>query len=428
MLRPHSRNDNRRRARRGFGGGAWVECLEDRRLLSFASPTNDPSLNSFGIKGVAIHSPAQTGDNFIHNFFFFLNDDAGLSSATINAARLDPGGTTVHADLSGTIVGPTGFPFDFHSKQLDFLVNGTMVANTTTFTQGADDPTGRPTANFSISLSLPAGESNDSVNFVFEDLDMQVATPQIHIFDIAVDSIVPGVSSIGPVTTPRTTPVSTVPVVLSNAIDPTTFTSDDLSLTRNGAPVSLAGAGVTVTPVAGSSTNFTIGGLSTLTATPGAYQLTLTGSGLADPAANAGTGSQSTSFVVASVPAITSDSSSTFTTGTAKSFQVTASGVPTPTIAESGALPGGVLFDSTTGILSGTADAGTGGTYNLTFTASNSAGSSAPQNFTLTVNQAPAITSNNTGTLFEGSAGTLTVVATGFPTPTLSMTAPCPTA
>ena len=44
-------------------------------------------------------------------------------------------------------------------------------------------------------------------------------------------------TSIGPVTTPRTTPVSTIPVVLSDAIDPTTFTSDDLSLTRNGKAV-----------------------------------------------------------------------------------------------------------------------------------------------------------------------------------------------
>ena len=73
--------------------------------------------------------------------------------------------------------------------------------------------------------------------------------------------------------------------------------------------------------------------------------------------------------------------------------------------------------------LSGTPDPGTGGTYNLTLTATNSVGANATQAFTLTVNQAPAITSANTATFLLNTAGTtFQVVMTGFPAPTVSVT------
>ena len=66
---------------------------------------------------------------------------------------------------------------------------------------------------------------------------------------------------------------------------------------------------------------------------------------------------------------------------------MTAIGSPVPTLGESGTLPAGVTFNASTGVLSGTPAAGSGGTYNLTFTASNGVGSPATQSFTLTVNQ-----------------------------------------
>ena len=70
-----------------------------------------------------------------------------------------------------------------------------------------------------------------------------------------------------------------------------------------------------------------------------------------------------------------------------------------------------------TATLAGTPAAGTGGTYALTFTATNGVGSPTVQNFTLTVNQAPAITSATGTTFTVGVAGTFTVTTTGFPTP-----------
>jgi len=87
-------------------------------------------------------------------------------------------------------------------------------------------------------------------------------------------------------------------------------------------------------------------------------------------------------------PAITSANSDAFTVGTAGSFTVTTTGSPTPSLSETGALPSGVTFvahSDGTATLSGTSAAGTAGTYSLIFTASNSVGTNATQNFALTV-------------------------------------------
>jgi len=149
--------------------------------------------------------------------------------------------------------------------------------------------------------------------------------------------------------------------------------------------------------------------------TAGTYSITFTASN--------GVGSnatQSFTLTVNTAPVITSASSTTFTVGTAGTFTVTATGTPSPTLSETGALPTGVTFTPATGVLSGTPAAGTGGTYPITFTASNGVGTNATQNFTLTVDQAPAITSANSTTFTEGTASSFTVMTTGFPAPSLS--------
>ena len=88
-----------------------------------------------------------------------------------------------------------------------------------------------------------------------------------------------------------------------------------------------------------------------------------------------------------------------------------------------GTLPAGVTFvdnGNGTGTLSGTPAAGTGGRYPLTFTAANGVLPDGTQAFTLTVNQAPAITSAASATFTVGAAGIFTVTTTGFPAPTLT--------
>ena len=124
-------------------------------------------------------------------------------------------------------------------------------------------------------------------------------------------------------------------------------------------------------------------------------------------------------------PTITSGNSTTFTVGTAGTFTVTATGYPAPTFTETGTLPSGVTLNATTGVLSGTPGAGTGGTYPITITASNGILPNATQSFTLTVDQAPAITSGSSTTFTVGSAGTFTVTARASRRPPTPRRAPC---
>src|SRR5882724_3894965 len=162
-------------------------------------------------------------------------------------------------------------------------------------------------------------------------------------------------------------------------------------------------------------------GTATLSGTPaantgGIYPITITASNGVLPNAT-----QNFTLTVNQAPAITSANNTTFTVGTAGAFTLTASGFPTTmTFSETGSLPSGVTLSSA-GVLGGTPAAGTAGTYNITITASNGVTPNGTQSFTLTVNQAPAITSADNKTFAVGVAGTtFTVTKTGSPTPTLS--------
>ncbi|HEV3298088.1 MAG TPA: malectin domain-containing carbohydrate-binding protein [Planctomycetaceae bacterium] len=128
--------------------------------------------------------------------------------------------------------------------------------------------------------------------------------------------------------------------------------------------------------------------------------------------------SQTFTLTVDQAAAITSANAATFVAGKSGKFTVTATGYPKPTWSEAGTLPSGVTFNTSTGVLSGTPAAGTGGTYSLTFTATNGVGTAASQTFTLTVKQVPAITSANTANFVVGQSGSFTVTATGFPAST----------
>ncbi|MEI6209708.1 MAG: putative Ig domain-containing protein [Desulfuromonadales bacterium] len=127
-------------------------------------------------------------------------------------------------------------------------------------------------------------------------------------------------------------------------------------------------------------------------------------------------------------PSINSASAATFTVGTAGSHTVTSTGSPSPTLSIAGTLPAGVSFNPATGVLSGTPVAGTTGSYPLTFKAANGVLPDATQTFTLTVNEAPVITSTNSLTATEGVSTILfTVTASGFPTPAINLTGTLPT-
>jgi hypothetical protein len=125
-------------------------------------------------------------------------------------------------------------------------------------------------------------------------------------------------------------------------------------------------------------------------------------------------------------PTITSANQTTFTVGTVGTFQVTGAGDPPNTYSTAGPLPTGVNL-SPSGLLSGKPAASTGGIYTFTIIASNGVTPNATQAFTLTVDQAPAITSGNSTQFTIGVASSFQVTATGFPAPTFSHTGSLPT-
>jgi len=158
-------------------------------------------------------------------------------------------------------------------------------------------------------------------------------------------------------------------------------------------------------------------------ATGGLYNLVFTASNGTSPNATL-----NYALTIRQPIAFTSSAGTTFTTGTAGSFSVTTTGYPAPSFSETGALPGGVTFidnGNGTATLAGTPAAGTGASYSITIKATN--GSSTPsQTFTLTVGQAPAITSVNSTAFVAGAAGTFSVTTTGYPTSALSESGPLP--
>ncbi len=204
---------------------------------------------------------------------------------------------------------------------------------------------------------------------------------------------------------------------LKRASDNSAVSGKTISFTLNG--------NAAVTATTDTSGVATLTGVSLGIINPGTYPTGIGASFTADTTFAASSGTAQ--LTINQAPAITSPNSTTFIVGTAGSFTLTATGFPAPTLSESGALPSGVTFNAATGALSGTPGPNTGGTYGIQFMAGNGIGSNAVQNFTLTVNQAPAITSANSTTFNVGTAGSFTVTATGFPAPTLSESGALPT-
>jgi Bacterial Ig-like domain (group 3)/Putative Ig domain len=114
-------------------------------------------------------------------------------------------------------------------------------------------------------------------------------------------------------------------------------------------------------------------------------------------------------------PTITSGETATFVEGSEGNFTVSATGTPSPSISEAGTLPNGVKLEN--GILSGTPTEV--GTYTIRLTAANEVGFTT-QTFTLTVDAAPVITSQDSTTFSQNAEGRFSVTATGTPTPTIT--------
>ncbi len=290
--------------------------------------------------------------------------------------------------------------------------------NNTTFTAGISGSfsataSGYPAPTFTEIGTLPSGVTLTSAG-VLSGMPAASTGGSYSIVIEASNGVSPEASQSFTLT------VNQAPVIISAAS--TTFTvgeSGSFSVTASGYPaesftetgplpsgVSLTTAGVLVgMPAAG---------------TGGTYPITITATNGVSPVAT-----QSFILTVDQAPAITSVNNTTFTAGISGSFSATASGYPAPTFTESGSLPSGVTLSSA-GVLSGTPAAGTGGSYPIFIVATNGVSTDATQTFTLTVDQAPAITSVNSTTFTVGESGSFSVTASGYPAESFTETGPLP--
>ena len=104
----------------------------------------------------------------------------------------------------------------------------------------------------------------------------------------------------------------------------------------------------------------------------------------------------------------------TFAEGAGGTFAITFTGYPTPSLSESGALPPGLTFSATTGLISGTPADGAMGSYPIMLTATNINGT-ASQSYMLAV--APTvltITASSATMTYGGAPPTITPSYNGF--------------
>lgn len=192
-------------------------------------------------------------------------------------------------------------------------------------------------------------------------------------------------------------------------------TDDGFLVTTNGFP----SAAVTETGSLPSGVTLsTTGQLSGTPTTTGTYPITLTATN------GYGTATQDFTLVVTKAAAITSPATAAFTAGTHETFNVTSIGYPAPTYSLIGA-PTWLSINATTGVLSGDAPTKAAGVTAIAIVAANST-SEAVQLFSLTVHTKPQFGAGTHVTLTAGVPALVTVTASGYPAPTISLKSALP--
>ena len=131
-------------------------------------------------------------------------------------------------------------------------------------------------------------------------------------------------------------------------------------------------------------------------------------------------------------PVFTSASGTTFTSGVAGSFNITAAGYPKVRLELLLICPQESVSKTMemvlprTATLSGIPGTSTGGTFYLSLAASNGVLPNATQSFTLVIDQTPAITSAASTTFYVGFAGAFTITSSSYPISRLTQTGSLP--
>jgi hypothetical protein len=322
-------------------GGGQAPAYFIRLTRNIVTATNGPAIDLFGVAGPDPNDPGD-GDEGANSL---VNTPTFTSATTTGFAGTASPGATVEVYRASRPVGSFGLPIEYL---------GSAIAS--------------GSGNWTLARAMTLGDV--------------VTALQIHPSQSTSELTANVAVGASPATPPSFTSASSTTFVAGSAgsFTVTTTGSPTPSITQTGALPS----GVTFT----NNGN----GTGTLAGTPaagtaGTYPITFTAANGVAPNAT-----QNFTLTVGASPAITSASSTAFVAGTAGSFTVTTTGVPTPSITHGGALPSGVTFTNNgngTGTLAGTPAAGTAGTYPITFTAANGVAPNATQNFTLTIGAPP---------------------------------------
>jgi large repetitive protein len=329
--------------------------------------------------------------------------------------------TTTPTDIDTAIIGVPTAP-QIVTAGSDTVLAGSAFG----YTIGAS---GTPTPGLSLSpaSTLPAGVTlTDNGDGTATLAGTSAVAPGVYTFTVtAQNGVSPDASQSFTLTV--LTPVA--PTITSTASDTVLGGSAfNDTITATGTPTPAIGVSPQSTLPAGVTLTDNGDGTATLAGTSavaaGVYTFTVTARNGVSPDA-----SQSFTLTVLTpvAPQITSAATDVVPGGSAFSYQVTATGTPTPAIGVSAqsTLPAGVTLTDNgngTATLAGTS-AVAPGVYAFTIQATNSINPNATQAFILTVAApgAPQITSPSAATITAGTAMTgFTVTTNGFPAPSLS--------
>ena len=371
-----------------------------------------------------------TGSQFNNALIF--DDSAASSTITGNLFT----GTTQYHDNGTGIIAAWGSP----SQQANVTITGNTFTGLTETPSSPGNPNGTPVLNINDDGGTISGNTFSNVHeygILLADTLGNLTITGNSFSGIYNDT--PGSSSnrgsgvrlftadgaldfTGPVSVSQNTFTNMYHAVdVANDGIPANLTSGNFTVNRNSFVGPFNGSGTGTASTDSTAINVASGTVGTLNATcnwwgqvsgPAADQYS--GSVTVSPSLFAASPLATAGCGVPGVPAITSASSVTFLPNAAGTFQVTATGSPTPTLSETGALPTGITFNPATGVLSGTATVG--GSFPITLTASNGVSPSATQAFTLTVtSNTSAITSAASTQTAVGKRVRFTVTTHGNP-------------
>jgi autotransporter-associated beta strand protein len=417
--------------------GTINQTVNKATTTSTVSATPNPSVYGQSVTFTATVSTVAPGVGSPSGTFSFFDGSTNLGSGTITAgvatlttSSLSTGAHSITVQYNGD--------GNFNGSTSSAITQTVDKASTSTLlTSGLNPSTFGQSVTFTATVSVVSpgvGTPAGTVNFFNGATLLGSGTLSANEATFTTSSITAGTNGIIAVyagDTNFTTSTSNNLSQIVNKASTTTVVASNLNPSLFGNSVTFTATVSTIAPGAGvadGNVDFfrdsTLLGTATLDASGLA---TISSSALpagisAITAVYAGSGnfnrsiSPGISQVVNQAPIITSANTATFKTGDPGNFTFTATGYPTNFAwSTNGTLPAGVTLSST-GLLSGTPAAGTGGQYNFTVTVGNGINPDATQAFTLIVNQPPEFTNVNNAETFYGVPFNFQYTSSGYPT------------